>query len=129
MFKVIQELTVKVNGTIKTFQVGSVVKLPFQAAQMFIQQGKLEPVVEPSEPMSLNEKMCKMGENIEPGQIKPYIADIDNLSKAAQEFFEERSAILEFDGCLSREEAEQKASELTSIFFQKSINRITKFHD
>lgn len=75
MFKVIQELTVKVNGTIKTFQVGSIVKLPIQAAQMFIKQGKLEPVVEPAEPMSLNERMAIMGENCEPEQVKPYVTE------------------------------------------------------
>jgi hypothetical protein len=79
MFKVIQELTVKVNGTIKTFQVGSIVKLPIQAAQMFIEQGKLEPVVEPAEPMSLNERMAIMGENTEPGQTQPHVTDFGVL--------------------------------------------------
>ena len=54
---------------------------------------------------------------------------LNSLSKDEQEFFEERAGIIEYDGGLSREEAEQKASELTSIFFQKSINRITKFYD
>ena len=69
------------------------------------------------------------GKLIEANKFLPYIADIDNLSKAVQEFFEERAAIIEYDGGLSREEAEQKALNLTSIFFQKSINRITKFYD
>lgn len=69
------------------------------------------------------------GKPIEVNKFLTYIADIDNLSKDVQEFFEERAAIIEYDGGLSKEEAEQKASELTSIFFQKPINRITKFYD
>lgn len=46
MFKVVQKLTVKVGGQVKTFQPGSIVRLPEAAAQMFIQQGKIEKVFE-----------------------------------------------------------------------------------
>lgn len=73
MYKVVQNLTVKVNGTIKTFHIGSVVKLSEKLAQMFIQQGKIEPLFEPVD--DLNERMAIMGENCEPDQVKPYVTD------------------------------------------------------
>ena len=56
-------------------------------------------------------------------------AFLNSLSIEEQEFFEERAGIVEYDGGLPRDEAEQKASKLTSFFFQKSINRITNFYD
>lgn len=46
MYRVVQDLTVKVQGVIKTFPTGSVINLPEKSAQMFIQQGKLIPVEE-----------------------------------------------------------------------------------
>lgn len=77
MYKVVQDLTVKVNGTIKTFHIGSIVNLPEKAAQMFIEQGKLRPVAEevPKTGYELSERMAIMGENCEPGQIKPYVTE------------------------------------------------------
>jgi len=48
MYKVVQDLTVKVNGTIKTFHIGSIVNLPEKSAQMFVQQGKIVSI--PEEP-------------------------------------------------------------------------------
>lgn len=77
MYKVIQDLTVKVQGIIRTFLVGSVIKLPEKSAQMFIQQGKLEPIAEESQIMGceLVERMAIMGENCEPNQVKPYVTD------------------------------------------------------
>ncbi len=77
MYRVVKDLTVKVNGMIKTFKVGSIVKLPFQSAQMFIQQGKIEPMFEPMG--DLNERMCIMGENTEPGLMEPYVTDFGIL--------------------------------------------------
>src|SRR3990172_11751347 len=77
MYKVVQDLTVKVNGTIKTFHVESIVNLPEKSAQMFIQQGKLVPVFEPLD--DLNERMAIMGENCSPEQIKPYVTDYGSL--------------------------------------------------
>lgn len=74
MYKVIQDLTVKVQGSVKTFHAGSVVKLPEKAAQMFIEQGKLRPVANdlPSG-YELQERMGIQGENCEPGQVMPYV--------------------------------------------------------
>jgi hypothetical protein len=47
MYRVVgQDLKVKVNGTIKTFHIGSIVNLPEKSAHMFIQQGKIKPVAE-----------------------------------------------------------------------------------
>lgn len=77
MYKVTRDLTVKVQGTIKTFPVGSIVELPEKAAQMFIQQGKIKPVVE--EPKitgyELAERMAIMGENTEPMQRQPFVTE------------------------------------------------------
>ncbi|GAN31566.1 MAG: hypothetical protein DYG83_11350 [Candidatus Brocadia sp. AMX2] len=72
MYKVIQSLMVKVQGTIKTFPVGSIVKLPEKAAQIFIQQGKIEPVTAGYE---LAERMAIMGENTEPMQRQPFVTE------------------------------------------------------
>lgn len=76
MHRVISDLTVKVQGVIKTFPAGSIVKLPEKAAQMFIEQGKLRPVSEdlPSG-YELAERMAIMGENCEPEQTEPYVTD------------------------------------------------------
>ena len=71
MYKVTSDLKLKVQGVIKVFSVGSIIKLPEKAAQMFIQQGKLIPVFEPID--NLNERMAIMGENCEPEQIEPYV--------------------------------------------------------
>ncbi len=77
MYKVTSDLKLKVQGVIKVFPVGSVIKLPEKSAQMFIQQGKLVPVFEPVN--DLNERMAIMGENCEPGQVKPFVADFGVL--------------------------------------------------
>lgn len=76
MYKVVSDLMVKVQGVIKTFPAGSIVKLPEKAAQMFIEQGKLRPVSEdlPSG-YELAERMAIMGENCEPEQTEPYVTD------------------------------------------------------
>ena len=55
MYKVVQDLTVKVNGTIKTFHIGSIVNLPEKSAQMFIQQGKIVSIPEEPQVMRNNE--------------------------------------------------------------------------
>ena len=71
MYKVTSDLKLKVQGVIKVFPVGSVIKLPEKSAQIFIQQGKIVPVFEPVN--DLNERMAIMGENCEPEQTKPYV--------------------------------------------------------
>ncbi len=71
MYKVTSDLKLKVQGVIKVFPVGSVIKLPEKSAQMFIQQGKLVPIFEPTD--DLNERMAIMGENCEPGQVEPFV--------------------------------------------------------
>jgi len=77
MYKVTSNLKLKVQGVIKVFLAGSVIKLPEEAAQMFIQQGKIEPVFKPIN--DLNERMAIMGENCEPEQIEPYVTDLGVL--------------------------------------------------
>lgn len=69
MYKVVQDLTVKVNGTIKTFYIGSIVNLPEKSAQMFIQQGKIESVItEPEQQTSVQESKKKSSRHCEPTQ-------------------------------------------------------------
>ena len=77
MYKVTSELKLKVQGMIKVFSVGSVIKLPEKPAQMFIQQGKLVPVFEPVN--DLNERMAIMGENCSPEQTEPFVTDFGVL--------------------------------------------------
>ena len=77
MYKVTSDLKLKVQGVIKVFPVGSVIKLPEKPAKMFIQQGKIEPVFEPVD--DLNERMAIQGENCEPGQVKPFVTDFGVL--------------------------------------------------
>ena len=71
MYKVTSDLKLKVQGVIKVFLAGSVIKLPEKSAQMFIQQGKIEPVFKPVN--DLNERMAIVGENCEPRQVKPFV--------------------------------------------------------
>mgnify|MGYP001564519330 CR=1 FL=1 len=77
MHRVVQDLTVKVNGIIKTFHVGSIVRLPEKSAQIFIQQGKIIPMFEPTD--NLGERMAIMGENCEPEQTEPFVTDFGVL--------------------------------------------------
>lgn len=42
------------------------------------------------------------------------------LSEVEQEFYEERAAIMEYDGGMCWENAETEAARLTSIFFSKT---------
>lgn len=78
MYKVISDLTVKVQGVIKTFPAGSIVKLPEKAAQMFIKQGKLRLVLEDL-PLGyeLHERMAIMGESAE--GVMPYVTSLGIL--------------------------------------------------
>lgn len=77
MYKVTCDLKLKVQGEIKIFPAGSVIKLPEKSAKMFIEQGKLVPIYEPTD--DLNERMAIIGENCEPEQVKPYVTDFDSL--------------------------------------------------
>ncbi|GEM_PF-1572489 len=88
MYKVVQDLTVKVNGTIKTFHIGSIVNLPEKSAQTFIQQGKIVSIPEApeiagknelTESESLSERMAIMGENCEPEQTEPFVTNFGVL--------------------------------------------------
>lgn len=45
---------------------------------------------------------------------------LDGLSEIERDFYEERAAIIEFDGGMCRENAEIEAAKLTSIFFGKT---------
>lgn len=80
MYKVVHVLKVKVQGVIKTFPVGSIVKLPEKAAQMVIEQGKIRPVSEdlPSG-YELHERMAIQGESCKPEQVVPYVTDFGVL--------------------------------------------------
>ena len=49
--------------------------------------------------------------------LKPFPG---GLSEVELEFYEERAAILEFDGGMCRENAEMEAAKLTLIFFGKA---------
>ena len=77
MYKVTNDLKLKVQGVVKVFLAGSLINLPEKSAQIFIQQGKLVPVFEPVE--DLNERMSIMGENCEPEQIEPFVTDFGVL--------------------------------------------------
>ena len=48
---------------------------------------------------------------------------LDTLDDDAREFFEERAAILEFDGGLPKREAELVARELTLAFLARRHNQ------
>lgn len=78
MYKVTGDLKLKVQGVIKVFSVGSIIKLPEKAAQMFIQQGKIVSIPEESGE-ALNERMAIVGENCEPEQIEPYVTSFGVL--------------------------------------------------
>jgi len=77
MYKVTNDLKLKVQGVIKVFPVGSVINLPEKSAQIFVQQGKLIPVFEPVD--NLNERMAIMGENCSPEQTDPFVTDFGVL--------------------------------------------------
>ena len=77
MYKVTNDLKLKIQGVVKMFSVGSVINLPEKSAQIFIQQGKLVPVFEPVD--DLNERMAIMGENCEGEQVKPFVTNFGVL--------------------------------------------------
>lgn len=77
MYKVIQNLTVRVKGVVKTFQVGAVINLPESAAKMFVYQGKIVPVFEPVD--DLNERLAIMGEDCSPEQVEPFVTNFGVL--------------------------------------------------
>lgn len=77
MYKVVSEFKVKVKGEIVVMVVGSVIDLPETAAQMFIEQGKIEKVFEPVD--DLNERMAIMGENCSPDETLPYVTEFNSL--------------------------------------------------
>lgn len=77
MYKVTSDLTLKVQGIIKVFPVGSVINLPEKSAQVFVQQGKLTPVFEPVD--NLTERMAIQGENCKPEETEPYVTDFGVL--------------------------------------------------
>lgn len=45
---------------------------------------------------------------------------LGELSEGEREFYEERAAIMEFDGGMCRENAEIEAAKLTFVFFGKT---------
>lgn len=56
--------------------------------------------------------------------LHPEIATwFETLDEDAQEFFQERAAIMEFDGGLSRIDAELAARELTEAYLQRRKNQ------
>ena len=77
MYKVTNDLKLKVQGVVKVFLAGSVINLPEKSAQILIQQGTLVPVFEPVN--DLNERMCIMGVNCEPEQVEPFVTDFGVL--------------------------------------------------
>ena len=77
MYKVTNDLKLKVQGVVKVFLAGSLINLPEKSAQIFVQQGKLVPVFEPVN--DLNERMAIMGENCSPEQIQPYVTSFGVL--------------------------------------------------
>ena len=77
MYKVTNDLKLKVQGVVKVFLAGSVINLPEKSAQIFIQQGKLVPVFEPVN--DLNETNGIMGVNCEPEQVEPFVTDFGVL--------------------------------------------------
>lgn len=77
MYKVTNDLKLKVQGVIKVFLAGSLINLPEKSAQIFIQQGKLVPVFEPVD--DLNERMAIAGENTEPEEVRPYVTEFGVL--------------------------------------------------
>ncbi len=77
MYKVISDLKLKVQGVVKVFLAGNVIKLPEEAAKKFIQQGKIEPSFMPVD--NLGERLAIMGENTAPEEIKPYVTNFGVL--------------------------------------------------
>ncbi len=51
---------------------------------------------------------------------------VDSLDDDAKEFFEERAAIVEFDGGYSRAEAEELAKELTEGYMSRRALQLMK---
>lgn len=52
--------------------------------------------------------------------VNNFLVNISDLPEGEREFFEERAAILEFDGGMCRENAEIEAAKLTLAFFGKT---------
>ncbi|GJQ48604.1 hypothetical protein [uncultured Candidatus Kuenenia sp.] len=73
MYKVKREFKVKVKGEVMVMVVGSVIDLPDEAAKMFLEQGKIEPVD------NLAERMAIMGENTHPDEVLPYVTGFNSL--------------------------------------------------
>lgn len=52
--------------------------------------------------------------------VNNFLVNICDLPEGEREFYEERAAIMEFDGGMCREKAETEAAKLTSTFFGKT---------
>lgn len=52
--------------------------------------------------------------------INNFLVNICDLPEVERDFYEERAAIMEFDGGMCRENAEIEAAKLTLIFFGKT---------
>jgi hypothetical protein len=52
--------------------------------------------------------------------VNNFLVNISDLSEVKRDFYEERAAIMEFDGGMCRANAEIEAAKLTLIFFGKT---------
>lgn len=66
--------------------------------------------------MIVNQNKAIENEAMNKTRLKTFLG---GLSEVEREFYEERAAIMEYDGGMCKEKAETEAAKLTSIFFGK----------
>lgn len=79
-YEVTTPFTVKTKQGDLNLHPGQVITIAEEKALKLIMEGKIKTIGEPigeisAEKESLNERMCIMGENCEPGQTEPYVTD------------------------------------------------------
>ncbi len=76
-YKVIAGVDVKTPTGIKSLKPGQVIKLSTSSATALIEGGKIEQIFEPMD--NLHERVCIMGSNCAPEEVKPYVTNFGVL--------------------------------------------------
>ncbi len=102
-YQVIDNFTVRTPKGIKEFTAGQIIPIDSNRADILIEKGKIEPLPEPIDQFE------KAKAEISERNKLNVSYWLDKLDDYEREIYEERAAIMEFDGSLARERAEVEA--------------------
>jgi hypothetical protein len=120
----LKDFEAKTTTGIRHVSIGTVLDLVEDKARRLIAAG-VAVLVTPFNPESLP-YMDKRGRLITPFNCPPkyrYWAGGQSIKETLKEIFEERAAIMEFDGGLTREAAEEEAARIVTRYVQSFENQ------